>query len=159
MRFLLARVDMMKLLGIALMLSTSFTVLALNESFLGSAIDAGHGDQEASAVHAVKFDEYETNGASIGDMKARLDGFFFELKKDETSRAYVLIYGSKGAKPRYRSEAIKSYLELRGLSSARLKIIRGGNRTEPMLEFWIVPVGAEPPNPSPTYHPTRNRKR
>jgi hypothetical protein len=148
----------MKSLGIVLVPFIFLTVPALNEQTLGQVISTSSGNQEGSAAQAVKFDEYEMNGASFGDMKARLDGFFDELQKDPRTRAYIFMYGSKRSKARYRSRSIKSYLELRGLPSTRLKIINGGNRPEPMLEFWVVRIGVERPSPSPPYNPARRRK-
>ncbi len=128
------------------------------ESWVGVAFTRREEQEERSA-QAHEFDEYEMNRASIGDMKARLDGFFNQLQKEQDSRAYIFIYGSRRAAPRYRSVAIRDYLELRGLSPARLKIVRGGNRNEPMLEFWVVPQGAEPPKATPSYQPKSRRKR
>jgi hypothetical protein len=116
-------------------------------------------DQEESRFVVRKFDEYEMNQASIGDMKARLDGFFFELQKVPSSQAYIFIYGSKEVSPRYRAVAIKDYLELRGLKSSRLKIVRGGHRAVPMIEFWIVPQGGESPKATPPSSPIRKKKR
>ncbi len=116
-------------------------------------------EQEEATAQSRKFDEYELNRASIGDMKARLDGLFQELQKEPSSQAYILIYGSKRAAPRYRAAAIRDYLELRGLSPPRLKIVRGGNRDEPTIEFWVVPQGAQPPEAMPPYRASGGRKR
>ena len=116
-------------------------------------------NQEGSRSVVRKFDEYEMNQASIGDMKARLDGFFFELQKEPSSQAQIFIYGSKQESPRYRSVAIKDYLEFRGLQSSRLKIVRGGHRAVPMIEFWIVPEGGESPKATPPSSPIRKKKR
>ena len=115
--------------------------------------------QEEAIARAREFDEYEMNRARIGDMKARLDGFYEELQKEPGARAHIFIYGGKRAAPRYRSAAIRDYLELRGLPRARMRIVRGGNREEPMLEFWVVPDGAEPPKATPPYQPEGRRKR
>ena len=107
--------------------------------------------QEERRPQARKFDEYGMNSASFGDMKARLDGLFAELQREPDSLAYIFIYGSRRVRPRYRSIQIRNYMELRGLPSDRLRIARGGNRAEPMLEFWIVPQGAVPPEATPPY--------
>ena len=37
-----------------------------------------------------------------------------------------------------------------GMSPRRVAAIDGGFREEPMFEFWIVPLGADPPRPTPT---------
>ena len=117
-----------------------------------------HESQEESPNLARKFDEYEMNSATFGDMKARLDRLFDELQREPDLRAYIFIYGSKRKAPRYRSVAIRNYLKVRELPSSRLKIVRGGNRNVPMLEFWIVPKGAEAPKATPPYRPTSGRK-
>ena len=44
-----------------------------------------------------------------------------------------------------RSAALKA-----GMPADRLATVDGGYREEPIFEFWLVPVGAEPPAPSPT---------
>ncbi len=116
-------------------------------------------NQEESRSVARKFDEYEMNRASIGDMKARLDGFYFELQKEPSTQAHIIIYGGKKDSPRYRAVAIKDYLGLRGLQSSRLKIVRGGHRAVPMIEFWVVPQGAESPKAMPPYQPKGRKKR
>jgi hypothetical protein len=145
---------MLMILSIPLM----FPVFGYEQSPAGVASTHREG-QEESSPQAREFDEYEMNRASIGDMKARLDGFFVELQKEQGSRAYIFIYGSKRAAPRYRSATIKDYLELRGLSPSRLKIVRGGNRSEPMLEFWVVPQGAEPPKAAPPFQAKVRKRR
>lgn len=115
-------------------------------------------NQEETRLVIRKFDEYEMNQASMGDMKARLDGFFFELQKEPSSRAHIFIYGSKQEVPRYRAGAIRDYLALRGLKSSRLKIVRGGHRAVPMVEFWIVPQGGEAPRATPPSAPIRKKR-
>jgi hypothetical protein len=124
-----------------------------------SAIAQAHPQVGGIPAKAREVDEYEMNRASMGDMKARLDGFFEELQKEPGSQAYIFIYGGMRARPRYRAIAIRDYLELRGLPAARLKIVQGGSRDEPMLEFWVVPEGAQPPQATPPYRASRNRKR
>lgn len=37
-----------------------------------------------------------------------------------------------------------------GMSPRRISMVDGGFREEPMFEFWLVPLGAEPPSPTPT---------
>jgi hypothetical protein len=50
---------------------------------------------------------------------------------------------------------MKSHLVLtRGINAARIVTIDGGYREQPTTEFWIVPDGASPPQPSPTIAPS-----
>ena len=98
------------------------------------------------------------NGTSIGDLKARLDGFFFELQREPSSRAHVIIYGGRRMPSHFRAAAIRDYLELRELQPGRLKIVSGGRRAEPALEFWIIPEGAKSPKATPPYQ-LKSRKK
>jgi hypothetical protein len=101
--------------------------------------------QEARPV-ARKFDEFEMNRASFGDVKARLDGFLAELQKETGSKAYIILHLSRRKAPRHRTVQIKNYIvETRRFPPDRLEIAGGAYREEPTLELWIVPRGAESP--------------
>jgi hypothetical protein len=43
-----------------------------------------------------------------------------------------------------------------GMSPRRVATIDGGFRDEPLFDFWIVPIGAEPPRPAPTQRRSEN---
>ena len=45
---------------------------------------------------------------------------------------------------------MKAEFTIAGIAPRRIIAIDGGFREEPMFEFWIVPMGAEPPRPTPT---------
>ena len=41
-------------------------------------------------------------------------------------------------------------LDTKDVEGSRVEIIDGGYRVEPVVEIWVVPVGAELPRPTPT---------
>jgi hypothetical protein len=106
---------------------------------------------------ATKFDEFVTSDLAIDDVKVRLDEFYDQgLKNKPRSRAYVILYRGRHRRSRYSLRATREYLILRKLPRGRITTIGGGYRDEPTMELWVVPEGAEPPKPRPTYFQTRN---
>jgi hypothetical protein len=77
------------------------------------------------------------------------DRFLVELSNNPVSTGYVIIYG----KPRIAAAAsreMKNWIKNRGFDVSRTVFIDGGGiggRAE--IEFWLVPPGAAPPEPSP----------
>lgn len=45
---------------------------------------------------------------------------------------------------------VKEALTMSGIAQRRIIAIDGGFREQPIFDFWIVPIGAEPPRPTPT---------
>lgn len=77
------------------------------------------------------------------------DSFMVELSNNPVSTGYAIIYG----KPRIAAAAmreIRNWLKMRRFDESRMVFIEGGGiggRAE--IEFWLVPPGAAPPEPSP----------
>jgi hypothetical protein len=66
---------------------------------------------------------------------------------------YVFVYAGRKSERMYAATStrkMKEDLVIAGLNPRRVMAMDGGFREEPMFEFWVVPVGAEPPRPSPT---------
>jgi hypothetical protein len=107
-----------------------------------------------------KIDEY--GDIPLGEEQQRLDNLAVELQNDPTSQTSLICYGGKRSGPRAamrRCERAKNYLiSSRGIEVRRVFIIDGGYREGPTVEAWIVPFGAQPPQPSPTVFP-RGRDR
>lgn len=100
------------------------------------------------------------------------DGLLNELNKNPTSIAYLIFYEGKHSQytynkktkklesklfnPRYgearnRTKAVTLYLtKWRKVSKDRFELIDGGYNSEYRVELWVLPIGAEPPKPSPT---------
>jgi len=66
---------------------------------------------------------------------------------------FVIVYAGKKSERGYAfnwMRKLKDELVFDGLAQRRIMAMDGGFREDPAYEFWIVPVGAEPPRPSPT---------
>ena len=66
---------------------------------------------------------------------------------------YLIVYAGKKSERGYAFNWIrklKDELVFDGVAQRRIMAVDGGFREEPAYEFWIVPIGAEPPRPSPT---------
>jgi hypothetical protein len=66
--------------------------------------------------------------------------YFFAYAGRKSERGYVANWLRK----------MKDELVIAGLNPRRVIAMDGGFREEPAFEFWVVPLGAEPPRPSPT---------
>ena len=110
------------------------------------------------------------------DEKARLDNFAIQLQGEPEAKGYIIFYGgrrhnypychsSRQRLPRRgeaeaRAARLKPYIvNSRGTNSDRIMVINGGYRESWEVELWIVPKGANPPNPTPTVQPQEIRFR
>jgi hypothetical protein len=96
-----------------------------------------------------KVDEY--GDMDFSEEKARLDNLITELEKDPTAQGYVICYGRKGAAAaaaRRRCERARDYLAP-ARASSRIVLAEGGSREESVVELWLVPSGALPPEVKP----------
>lgn len=108
-----------------------------------------------SAAHMItKFDDY--GDLPIGDEKARLDNFAFELRANPNTIGYLIVYGGRRSRAgiaRARAVRAKDYLVYRGITPARIVWIDGGFREELSHELFIFPREASPPTAVPTVAP------
>lgn len=114
---------------------------------------------------ARQIDEFEN--IPCDDYLARVDNLMIEVDKNPSSTAYVLIY--EGAERSYdarkkktvtvapvkgtaaaKIRSMREYLKLRNFPQDRFVFIEAGFRDKLSVEFWLVPTGAEPPEPTPT---------
>lgn len=107
-------------------------------------------------AEARKIDEY--GKIRLADENARLDNFVVELKGDPTVQGYLIAYGgrrSQAGEAKKAAARAKTYLvKKRKLKAQRLTTVDGGYREEPSYELWLVPAGAQPPQPTPTVDPS-----
>ena len=91
------------------------------------------------------------------DMKARLDNFAIELQNNPSAQGYMIVYAAPNSRAGQADALItraKEYLSKdRGIDSSRVITVNGGYRDTDYIELWVVPQGAEPPQPSPTAQP------
>jgi hypothetical protein len=130
-------------------------------------VDDGSGEascrQTAQAVTTVnpanlppvvsrKVDEFPS--IAYDDDKARFDNFAIEMQSNPDAQGYIIAYSgrtSRAGQAQRLSDRARSYLTgTRGVDAARLVIVDGGYRDADTYELWIVPQGAQTPQPSPT---------
>jgi len=66
---------------------------------------------------------------------------------------YVIVYAGRNSERAFTQnwvKRIKSELATRGVADSRVYAMDGGFREQPLFDFWIVPIGADPPRPEPT---------
>lgn len=91
---------------------------------------------------------------TFDDQKARLDNLAIELQNDPTTTTYVIAYAGRssriGEADRLGARARDYLINQRGIDPSRITTLNGGFREEDCVELWVVPSGAEPPQPRPT---------
>jgi hypothetical protein len=112
--------------------------------------------------------------SSCADITISSHYFFEEIKKQQGSKGYVIVYNGKLVLPLYNSENktvyphrneakseienIKARIKFFRFDKTRLVFIEGGLREYFTIEYWIVPANAKPPIPSPTLKTMKYRK-
>ncbi|HEY0319956.1 MAG TPA: hypothetical protein VGC66_03210 [Pyrinomonadaceae bacterium] len=129
-----------------------FFSLLLTLVVFAGARTAAQETARSSEPTAQKFDEFE---AAYGcDLGARLDNFAIQLQNEPLTTGYIITYGPEGegsGSGEFRQKISENYLiAARGLEASRIKSVYGGRYKELKMsatEFWILPPGAEPPEP------------
>jgi hypothetical protein len=88
---------------------------------------------------------------SDADMAERINTVIASLAPDD--QLYIFAYAGRNNVRGYASTTlrqIRAHAFKSGISSERLASIDGGYREEAAFELWTVPIGAEPPKPTPT---------
>ncbi|MDQ4121912.1 MAG: hypothetical protein M3209_10755 [Acidobacteriota bacterium] len=86
---------------------------------------------------------------------AKLDSIADKLNSDSKLNAYVIVYaGQKDTKRnevQVRGARMRRYLvDIRGISSSRIKVVAGGFREKFTVEVWFVLQDESEPEPTPT---------
>lgn len=81
---------------------------------------------------------------------AAVDRFFSKLSNDRNNRGYIQIYVGVSNPPSFwnkrRTErALLGYVASHHIHDQRVTLVRSGFLQNDLVEFWIVPPGAEPP--------------
>lgn len=102
-------------------------------------------------VQPRKFDEFPL--LAFDDEKARLDNLAIELQNTPTAQGYIIVYAGRTSRPgqaQRLGDRTRGYLiHQRGIDPSRIMIVNGGVRDRDFFEVWIVPQGAQPPQPTP----------
>ena len=96
-----------------------------------------------------KFDEY--SDIARDDEKARLDNYAIELQNEPGRHGYIIVYPGRKAKSnevQQHVQRISDYLiNSRGIDASRFTVKIGAARDNWLVELWVVPQGAPPPQP------------
>lgn len=99
-----------------------------------------------------KFDEFPS--IAFDDDKARLDNLAIELQNAPDAQGYIVVYGGKTSKAgqadKLGQRSLDYLTQTRGIDAGRLVVVNGGYRDTDTLELWLVPQGAQVPQPTPT---------
>jgi hypothetical protein len=137
-----------------------FTVCACLLAFSLTAIS--QDEPEASVLtettkseKAEKVDEFGSLGEC--EFSARLDNWLILLHNNESATGFVIFYQGKNVLPAeyeknfpVAERRARNYIAFRNVDSIRLTFVNGGFREQASTELWIVPNGAEPPEPTDT---------
>lgn len=106
----------------------------------------------AESEKAEKVDEFGRAGEC--ELSLHLDNFFVLLMKKETAKGVIIAYQGANTLPaHYDASTVRqyhNYIHFRNFDASRIEIIDGGFRKAQSAELWIVPPGAQMPQPSET---------
>ena len=128
--------------------------------FILILVAGGAEAQEGAAAR--KADEIEPR--YLTDFKERVLDFCDEVAGARPeAQAYVIGYDGGGRRlsgTKFSLRAVRRYVSMAcRLPDERVVTIRGGVRRVPTLEFWVVPEGARPPDPTPPPAPRKKARR
>ena len=103
--------------------------------------------QTKNTPKAWKFDEFEAQ--ANGAIDARMSNFFTELDETPTSQGVIINYGTEREIAR-RERIIRAYFQRMKFEAARFTMVNGGFNELVKTELWIVPAGADNPQPDST---------
>jgi hypothetical protein len=99
---------------------------------------------------AAKFGEFGEVDAQT--LKTNLDALASFLSQSPDN-LYLIAYAGRNSERGYTYtwlKKIKDSLVAAGIESRRVYTVDGGFREQPLFDFWTVPAGAIPPQPTPT---------
>ncbi len=103
--------------------------------------------QTQEQLEARKVDEF--GNVTNGDVKRRMQDLQIELANDPTVQGYVINYGTS-KEIALRVKQIQRAILFMALDGSRITLVEGGFRGIIKTEIWIVPAGAENPQPEST---------
>jgi hypothetical protein len=104
--------------------------------------------ETAGVAPPLTYEEVDQFGpASNDDVKARVDNFYIQLNNNPNAQGYIINYGTP-AEIRRRRAQIMNAINFRKYDASRVTFVDGpDNGTGVNTKFFIVPPGANPPQP------------
>jgi len=101
--------------------------------------------QKEETPKAIKFEEFET--ATNGFIKMKMDAFYLEIGNNPGSQGYIINYGTD-KEILVREKQFRNAMLFRKYDEPRFTFVRAGFWKNVKSELWVVPPGAENPEPS-----------
>lgn len=98
------------------------------------------------------FDELE-NIFCTEHNRSVIDNFLVTLQNNPNSEGYIIGYADSAIPGRFLKyyKTFQWHIGYRNFPVERIKFLRGENRDKMTFQFWIVPKGEKPPQPSVEY--------
>ncbi|MBS1795070.1 MAG: hypothetical protein JSS81_14520 [Acidobacteria bacterium] len=125
-------------------ITATVEVKGLPASCVNTASELYGGDPRPESVLIDEFGK-----ASNGAARRRIRQFYLRLNDEPSARGYIINYGTDREIALREKQIIKA-IALYGYDSPRITMVRGGrnpNGAGVWTKFWIVPPGAENPQP------------
>jgi hypothetical protein len=89
----------------------------------------------------------EFGSAPDDDVKARVDNFYIQLNNNPTAQGYIINYGTAAEIKKRRAQIMKA-INFRKYDASRVTFVDGPNNGSGVnTKFYIVPAGADTPQP------------
>jgi hypothetical protein len=99
---------------------------------------------------AAKFGEF----GEIDDEKLKINlKALADFLSQSPDNLWLIVYAGRNSQRSFAaswSKRIKDELIANAVSTRRIMVVDGGFREQPLFDFWIVPLGAQPPRATPT---------
>lgn len=114
--------------------------------------------EEIAQVEETESEDVETEEPKIDELSELYWGFsnYFgdALESDQNLRGTVIYYADGEEYDLKKShelmkEFLENYKKRNNIDLERIRLIYGGYRNKPEIEYWIVPKGAKQPQPKP----------
>jgi hypothetical protein len=109
------------------------------------------------ATAAVKVIAPATKFGDFGEVSSEAFAANIKSLADYMSQSpdflYVIAYAGRNSERGFTQnwlKRIKTGLSQAGVADSKVYAVDGGFREQPLFDFWIVPIGADPPRPEPT---------
>ena len=80
------------------------------------------------------------------DVKARVDNFYIQLNNNPSAKGYIINYGTPAQIKKQKAQIMKA-INFRKYDASRVTFVDGPNNGEVKTKFWLVPAGADNPQP------------
>ena len=131
-----------------------------------ATVDVGGYDRSCSTASSCTINVLKKSSkiaeygkVSPAEEKAFLDKYAAALEADSYAQGYVIAYGTpKSAKMeafKAADNATQYLIKQRKIEAGRLLPVDGGFREQAAVELWLIPSGADVPQPTPTIDPSK----